>query len=263
MIERRKVSPLPLPAVPEVTVNEDGYALRGERKVRSSAKIGVPMTPEAGALEPEGEQAFGLCVGRSDGGHDARHERPVTRNRRARTCSGAIHGVRSEGMPRLALVSSKSPTPWRRGLAPTTRCGRRTQSGCLARRLTRASQRPTSCEERERARGDVPIGRAGRYSSACRGVARGCRELLEVPTTRLREGGAMPVCPASPRPFARSLPDGLTCYMAATSSADPQQIRRPRNLFHSGALRWLRGSDLNRRPLGYEPNELPGCSTPR
>ena len=28
-------------------------------------------------------------------------------------------------------------------------------------------------------------------------------------------------------------------------------------------LTWLRGLDLNQRPLGYEPNELPGCSTPR
>src|SRR6266545_876547 len=26
---------------------------------------------------------------------------------------------------------------------------------------------------------------------------------------------------------------------------------------------WLRGRDLNSRPLGYEPNELPDCSTPR
>ena len=26
---------------------------------------------------------------------------------------------------------------------------------------------------------------------------------------------------------------------------------------------WLRGLDLNQRPLGYEPNELPDCSTPR
>ena len=26
---------------------------------------------------------------------------------------------------------------------------------------------------------------------------------------------------------------------------------------------WLRGVDLNHRPLGYEPNELPDCSTPR
>ena len=28
-------------------------------------------------------------------------------------------------------------------------------------------------------------------------------------------------------------------------------------------LKWLRGMDLNKRPLGYEPNELPDCSTPR
>jgi hypothetical protein len=26
--------------------------------------------------------------------------------------------------------------------------------------------------------------------------------------------------------------------------------------------KWLRGLDLNQRPLGYEPNELPDCSTP-
>ena len=26
---------------------------------------------------------------------------------------------------------------------------------------------------------------------------------------------------------------------------------------------WLREMDLNQRPLGYEPNELPDCSTPR
>ncbi|CRH35251.1 hypothetical protein BN1184_BN_00800 [Pantoea ananatis] len=25
----------------------------------------------------------------------------------------------------------------------------------------------------------------------------------------------------------------------------------------------MRGPDLNRRPSGYEPDELPGCSTPR
>ena len=32
---------------------------------------------------------------------------------------------------------------------------------------------------------------------------------------------------------------------------------------HKSLISWLRGVDLNHRPLGYEPNELPDCSTPR
>ena len=35
--------------------------------------------------------------------------------------------------------------------------------------------------------------------------------------------------------------------------------RRGRDLH----IRWWRGSDLNQRPSGYEPDELPDCSTPR
>ncbi len=42
---------------------------------------------------------------------------------------------------------------------------------------------------------------------------------------------------------------------------EPQQKRsyQARKEF----VKWLWGLDLNQRPFGYEPNELPGCSTPR
>ena len=35
------------------------------------------------------------------------------------------------------------------------------------------------------------------------------------------------------------------------------------NCRHAARKNWLRGRDLNPRPSGYEPDELPGCSTPR
>src|SRR5260221_2486856 len=39
-------------------------------------------------------------------------------------------------------------------------------------------------------------------------------------------------------------------------------ISRDKCLIPRG-LGWLRGWDLNPRPSGYEPDELPGCSTPQ
>ena len=45
-----------------------------------------------------------------------------------------------------------------------------------------------------------------------------------------------------------------TCWRRAPHM--PKTIRNKRGF-------WLRGRDLNPRPLGYEPNELPDCSTPR
>ncbi len=38
---------------------------------------------------------------------------------------------------------------------------------------------------------------------------------------------------------------------------------RPQLIVRERDQNWLRGPDLNRRPSGYEPDELPGCSTPR
>ena len=39
--------------------------------------------------------------------------------------------------------------------------------------------------------------------------------------------------------------------------------RRVSSSLKALGIRWLRGQDLNLRPLGYEPNELPDCSTSR
>ena len=45
------------------------------------------------------------------------------------------------------------------------------------------------------------------------------------------------------------------------------QIKRASDLVSEALtavrLNWLRGHDLNVRPSGYEPDELPDCSTPR
>jgi hypothetical protein len=39
-----------------------------------------------------------------------------------------------------------------------------------------------------------------------------------------------------------------------------EKWRRPARVGETG-LHWVQGLDLNQRPSGYEPDELPGCST--
>ncbi len=53
------------------------------------------------------------------------------------------------------------------------------------------------------------------------------------------------------------------CSQKHTLGIHPANFKQIENSDRNHCGNWLRGLDLNQRPSGYEPDELPGCSTPR
>ena len=79
-----------------------------------------------------------------------------------------------------------------------------------------------------------------------------------------RSAKLQPLCSHFAATFGRA--HGVAWERKGTKGISPFSKKKAQNpLQHRdlGLKKWLRGLDLNQRPSGYEPDELPGCSTPR
>ena len=90
---------------------------------------------------------------------------------------------------------------------------------------------------------------------------RGCQaEAAEIMRALIDKIVLTPVCRDARRPCRSPY---TATSPASSASPQKQKGRSTRAALWWSAQNWLRGQDSNLRPSGYEPDELPDCSTPR
>ena len=145
---------------------------------------------------------------------------------------------------------------WLRGGAKQRGAGRR--RGCGQQKV----QIPGP--QMEKATGLSPCGLRGCGGARQRGAGRrrGCgQQKVQIPGPQMEKATWLSPCGLRGCGQSNAAPAGAVVAANRRFKSLGRKWKGPQGF----TLRpsWLRGGDLNPRPLGYEPNELPDCSTPR